>query len=230
MLAFNTDRLTSGKQQVDALFENADFHGYELIRLVLNKVSDPDAAVTQPIGGFQRLNEHGDLDFGNTYFYPDQKGRSWLFLVNTEHNRHYLKHSMADTMFSIVDQKVKAELIKECEAEGIRTEPRQIDLGFDTFTTKEKQLNTSLESKIDEVAELRAKLAEANTAKAALEIEKQDAEKALESAKVPTEVVTQVALSESSDELVEEKVVAQPDIKPKAPAKKKVTSKVKAKK
>lgn len=60
---------------------------------------------------------------GTVKFYPDDNGRCWGYVYDTEDNRELLASSLANGWFRIVDKSVRNEIIEYAKKKEYRTEP-----------------------------------------------------------------------------------------------------------
>jgi hypothetical protein len=109
MKFFNPDKLTTGKEAVEAVFEASDFLGLEIIRVVGIK---PGAHVSG-IGGFEvpkvTINRTGIgsthvMTHGTVYLYPDGNMQKHGFVLATEKNKRALTSHLAANVINILSK------------------------------------------------------------------------------------------------------------------------------
>jgi hypothetical protein len=103
--------------------------GFDIPKFVKNESADVLSSV---------LNNHTMFN-GKTYFNPDNDGRCWAYIVDTENNRAILINSFVDGWFSIVDNKLREELILEAKRQAKPVEAAAKPNMNLKMTTREEQ-------------------------------------------------------------------------------------------
>jgi len=60
---------------------------------------------------------------GTLKFYPDDSGRCWGYVYDTDENRDLIASSIVNGWFKIVDKKIREEIFKLAVEKGYHTEP-----------------------------------------------------------------------------------------------------------
>jgi len=97
-------------------------------------------------------------------FYPDNNGRCWGYVFDTEYNRKKLLNSFSNNWFRIVDKKIKDELMKEAEEAGISTKPAEKVQFIIKKTKREKEAEDKIkatERKLEDLEKRKKELEEA---------------------------------------------------------------------
>jgi len=177
MFSFNTNRLSSGRKEVEDIIEIAETLGVGIIK-VTGKApgASPKGIANFEIGkwGYDprgRLSG-GTTTFGYLYLYPDKHRQLWGFVLDTPHNRNVLAGHISAPVIDIADKAIKAELIAYCDEHGINVVP---EAGANPYI--KKSIN---ETRLEEKAKrLEADLRKLELEKNKLLSSKEDAEKAL---------------------------------------------------
>ena len=168
MQYFNTDTLTVGKKTVENIFTAATSLGLDLIQVRHGK---PALNVTG-FSGFEipktSVNSDGFgtssvIELGYFYVYPDASANRHGFLLDTEHNREMLKAYLSKNKIVIVDQRLRDELVKEAEEEGIPVKQAATVKAYQaqSFSTKKaEETLKNKEKRLFEAEQKEAKLAE----------------------------------------------------------------------
>lgn len=97
-------------------------------------------------------------------FYPDNNGRCWGYVFDTEYNRKKLLNSFSNNWFRIVDKKIRDELMKEAEEAGISTKPAEKVQFIIKKTKREKEAEDKIkatERKLEDLEKRKKELEEA---------------------------------------------------------------------
>lgn len=121
-----------GDKDVEAMLENAASLGIDVIELLwLTKTGGPRWSIAQivgykfpvigkPNGNSVDIQASQWVD-GTLKFYPDNNGRCWGYVYDTEENRNLIYRSLANGWFRVVDKKLRDQIEAEAHERGIGT-------------------------------------------------------------------------------------------------------------
>jgi len=132
-----TRKLASGDKEISRFVDLASQGGYGIIELVWAKVRNSTAKVSGfeiPVDNTNRERKDPnsrevDLSIdvqkisGMTRFFPDNSGRCWGYIIDTDANREKLAATLKTGWFKIVDNKIKEEIVKMAAEKEYPTEP-----------------------------------------------------------------------------------------------------------
>ena len=124
----NTKKLTAGSAEVEDIYEIAEMLGLDVIKINGKKSSASVGSVSGFEVGDIGYNHLGRVDgavtkVGHVYLYPDVNSIRWGFVLDTPKNRRVLASHIAAPVIDIVDKRIKDELIKYCDDNGINVKP-----------------------------------------------------------------------------------------------------------
>jgi len=149
--------------------------GIDLIELMWVPIDGQPRATAPEVHSYQYPKVIDDEDFfAETVnvewvdkplkFYPDNNGRCWGYVFDTEYNRKKLLNSFSNNWFRIVDKKIRDELMKEAEEAGISTKPAEKVQFIIKKTKREKEAEDKIkatERKLEDLEKRKKELEEA---------------------------------------------------------------------
>lgn len=163
MKYFNTDKLTSGKEKAEEVFDAAELLGLNVIRVThKNPAANPSG-----ISGFEvpKLTIDGSgmgnnvlVEKGYMYVYPDKVKNRHGFLLDTDANRSMLKAHLATGILTVADEKLREELIEEATEAGLPIKPNASIKAFQQKSFSAKKAENTLKAKQRKIEEYEARL------------------------------------------------------------------------
>jgi len=129
-----TRKLSGGGDKiVEQMFEDAAMLGIDIIELRwLSKHGNPRFSVAQIVGIkipiISKMNINDDTisadswTDGIVYFYPDDRGICWGYVYDIPENRRMIYSCLSNGWFRVSNQEIRAEINKEAEENGFRTD------------------------------------------------------------------------------------------------------------
>lgn len=129
------ERLVTGENDVERIYQNAGRKGVDVIKLLWGKRG---ASITSMVGFFvpvlarqekqQRnfdrvtsVSQSVDMEFGEVRFYPDGDDYRYGYILDTPENRKKLMSSLTKGWFTIQNERVRNEIMDMAEAKGFGT-------------------------------------------------------------------------------------------------------------
>ena len=162
-------KLRDGDVIIEKLFEDLSSLGVDAIELRYNNKTGMPTYDVVEINGF-KFPRLGNINLqtgtpegmwvdGTLRFFPDKNGVCWGYLPDIPENRDLIKTSLSTNWFFIVDKRLREELIKEAQDEGIDvTVPDRVEVGVKkTKKEREAERHAATLAKRLEEAEMKQK-------------------------------------------------------------------------
>jgi hypothetical protein len=164
-----------GDVEVPKMIDVSVATGVDLIELIWLPRDGQPRATSPEVQGYQFPITTGEEDFFNDVvsvswtektlkFYPDNNGRCWGYVFDTEFNRNKLIHSFSNNWYRIVDKNIKEKLMTEAEKVGISTKPAEKVQFIIKKSKREKEAEDKVkatERKLEELEKRKLELEEA---------------------------------------------------------------------